>query len=398
MTEASWALHERQLRDPQQVVSLLSERLPHDQHALDADVDGPFWDIIGALGATILVTREYEHFALALSAGDHGPTTSVLRLPHPSGIAVDRDRGAVYIALTRNPNQVMELVPSSSWIPRSDRAHPCDALGLVPRATRIFPGCFYLHDLALVGGRLMGNAVGMNAVVDLSGEGPAVAWWPRSMDTDKGPDLSRNHMQLNSIAAGADLASSFFTASTEGRSEHPPGDPSWDVTSRGVIFSGRSREPIARGLTRPHSARLADDGRVWVADSGFGTVNVANGDQAVPVAGLPGWTRGMCLIDRYAIVGTSRVIPRFSQYAPGLDVTTSVCGLHAVDMATGRVEASLCWPAGNRIFAVDWIPAPMATGFLAGDPHGDANDVEAAWYHFCPPGSTFGPDTPPESH
>ena len=55
-----------------------------------------------------------------------------------------------------------------------------------------------------------------------------------------------------------------------------------------------------------------------------------------PVSRLPGWTRGLSFCKDVAFVGTSRVIPRFRHYAPGLDVERSVCALHAVD-SSGRV-------------------------------------------------------------
>ncbi|TJX04526.1 MAG: DUF4915 domain-containing protein, partial [Mesorhizobium sp.] len=57
------------------------------------------------------------------------------------------------------------------------------------------------------------------------------------------------------------------------------------------------------------------------------------------VARLRGWTRGLCAIGNLAIVGTSRIIPRFRAYAPGLEPDRCVCGLHAVDIKSGRVVA-----------------------------------------------------------
>jgi uncharacterized protein (TIGR03032 family) len=134
------------------------------------------------------------------------------------------------------------------------------------------------------------------------------------------------------------------------------------VDGRGVIFSGATREPIARGLTRPHSARLHKD-KVWVDNSGYGEVGFVQDEELSVVAELPGWTRGLCFHKDIAFVGTSRVIPRFSQYAPGLDVEKSVCGLHAINVKTGEVLGSLIWPFGNQIFAIDWLPATVTRGF-----------------------------------
>ena len=57
------------------------------------------------------------------------------------------------------------------------------------------------------------------------------------------------------------------------------------------------------------------------------------------------------------------MLPRFRQYAPGLDLDESVCGVHAVDIRTGKVLGSLTWPYGNQLFAVEWLPYALATGF-----------------------------------
>jgi Domain of unknown function (DUF4915) len=326
-----------------------------------------------------------------LSCGPNGPSTSVLRVPHPSGLTVDRTRGVVHIACSRNPNQVIQLAPSTGFLKRHDRVLQGARTGLVPSSTRYHPGCMYLHDLAIVSDRVLGNAVGMNAVVDLTDDAAQLVWWPRSIEGMAGPELGRNVVQLNSIAAGVSLDDSFFTASTAGPGFGLPGDADWSIDRQGVVFSGRTREPVVRGLTRPHSARLAGDGVLWVDDSGYGTLCVVDGEQATPVAALEGWTRGLSLLEQYAVVGTSRVLPRFVHYAPGLDVARSRCGVHLVELLSGRVTASLIWPAGNQVFAIDWIPSSLATGFLAGDPTASTESIETAWYAFCPPGATLGP-------
>ena len=59
------------------------------------------------------------------------------------------------------------------------------------------------------------------------------------------------------------------------------------------------------------------------------------GHRFVPIVKLGGWTRGLTFCRSYAFVATSRVLPRFHHYAPGLDPGKSVCGLHAIDLKTG---------------------------------------------------------------
>jgi uncharacterized protein (TIGR03032 family) len=381
-SEALWARHDAEWRDTAQVVS--AWRGAADVDPGPARVRGRFWESLAATGATLLVTREYEHLLLALRADERGARVSYLPLPHPSGLAVDRVGKRAWVASTRNPNQVLELAPATGTLPRADVA--VEALPerpLMPVRSRYYPGCLYMHDLALVGGSLYANAVGLNAVVRLCDDGFAPAWWPRSVERDGRPRMERNYLQLNSIAAGADLAGSYFTASTERIGARRPGHRNFAVDGRGVVFSGATREPIAGGLTRPHSARQ-HDGHVWVDNSGYGELGRIEDGRFRAVARLPGWTRGLCFVGGVAFVGTSRVIPRFRQYAPGLDVASSVCGVHALDLATGRALGSLVWPAGNQVFAIDWLPGNASGGlpFRAGR-RGDSAAAKRLFYAYA---------------
>jgi uncharacterized protein (TIGR03032 family) len=365
--------HGAEWRDPHAIVAQWSDAGEGDPELLRASARGAWWEALDEAGVTLLVSREYEHLVLAV-APDAQRRLSYLRLPHPSGIAFDRARGTVYVASTRNPNQVYAFVPASSANDRRDlaRAAPLRRV-LVPARTWYLPGSSYLHDLAMIGGRLHGNAVGRNAVVAFEDGAARDVWWPAALERDGRPIADRNYVQLNSIAAGADLASSFFSASGERPGRYRPGDPGYPVDRRGVIFSGATREPVARGLTRPHSARL-HRGALWVDNSGYGELGAVRDGRFEPLARLPGWTRGLALAGGLAFVGTSRVIPRFRQYAPGLDLATSRCAIHAVDLASGRVRGSLEFPRGNQIFAIE----PVPRGWTAGFPFARGASAEAA--------------------
>lgn len=363
LLDALWAHHHAELRDPAQIVSQWQGADEVDRGLLRHETRGKWWETLAAAGITLIVSREYEHLLMALSAGRRGPEVTFLRMPHPSGLAVDRGRGILHVASTRNPNQVFDCAPVTGLLPRSDVAsRAVRGAPLIPFRSRCYPGSLYLHDLAILGGRLFGNAVGHNAVVSLDPDGGYErVWWPRCIESRGAPVFGRNHLQLNSIAAGATLRQSYFSASAETISSRRPGHRNFPVERRGVVFSGRTREPVVRGLTRPHSARLHER-RLWVLNSGYGEFGTARG-QFEPVARLPGWTRGLCFHGQVAFVGTSRVLPRFRAYAPGLDVDASTCGVHAVDIRTGRVLGSLSWPRGNQVFAVEWLPRTLSAGF-----------------------------------
>jgi len=349
-------------RNPRAVAALWPGVDAVDERLLRHRERGAFWATLADAGVTLLVTREYEHLLLALHAGRTEPVVSYLPLPHPSGIAVDRKRGVVHVASTRNPNQVHDLAPAVAAPPDvGARAARLVERPLVPVRTRHLPGGTYLHDLALVGGVLHGNAVGKNAVVRIDDDGATPVWWPRCVEKRGGAQLDRNYLHLNSIAAGPTVRHSFFSASADAIGKRRPGDADFPVDRRGVIFSGRTREPLVRGLTRPHSARLRRN-VLWVDNSGYGEVGICR-DGALEVVARPGgWTRGLGFAGGIAFVGTSRVLTRFKQYAPGLDPAKCVCGIHAVEVKSGAVLGSLLWPNGNQVFAIEPVPAAWTAG------------------------------------
>jgi len=382
--DSLWARHHAEWREPAQIATQWEQAAVTDPALLQLRVRGAWWDVLERAKITLLITREYEHLVIALTVRKGKPLTTFLRMPHPSGLAVDRKKNLVHIASTRNPNQIYDLAPVTGLLPRRDmKGEALDSHPLAPVSSRFFPGSLYMHDLALIGGELHANAVGHNAVVSFDSASWKRVWWPHAIETKQGPAFDQNYLQLNSIAAGRTLKDSFFSASTDVMSRRRPGHRNFAVDQRGVIFSGATRDVVARGLTRPHSARLL--GRdLWVDNSGYGEVGVIKDGALEPVTVLPGWTRGLCFHEQTAFVGTSRVIPRFRQYAPGLDLEKSVCGIHAVDARSGRVLGSLIWPNGNQIFAVDWVPQTVTCGFPfhAGARPGAAARIKKMFYAF----------------
>src|SRR6185503_17047718 len=154
--------------------------------------------------------------------------------------------------------------------------------------------------------------------------------------SERGPRLDRNYLQLNSVAAGETLAASYFGASAAVPSRRRPGHLNFPVDRRGVVFSGATREVVGVGLTRPHSARIFRS-EVWVDNSGYGELGRMVAGRFEPVIRLPGWTRGLFFADDIAFVGTSRVLPKYRHYAPGLEPERCQTGIHAVEVKTGTI-------------------------------------------------------------
>lgn len=359
-------LHEAQnvhMRDPAQIASQWTGAGSVDPNLLKYSVRGEWWDILRECAITLLVTREYEHLIMAIHASGR---VSYFSLPHPSGLVVNHKQRLVHVASTRNPNQIFDLTPVSGIKKRLDvrtvKAAETEN-ELIPIRSRFYSGCLYIHDLAIISNNLYANSVGENAILAIDNTANTKrVWWPKCIESTNGPIFTRNHIQLNSIAAGSSLIESYFSASSSKVTRLRPGHLRFPVDKRGVIFSGKSREPIVQGLTRPHSARLYG-GDVWVANSGYGEFGFAETGAFHPIIRLPGWTRGLCFHGHTAFVATSRVIPRFRQYAPGLKVENSICAIHAVDMRTAKIKGSLRWDNGNQIFAIDWLPQTVTSGF-----------------------------------
>jgi uncharacterized protein (TIGR03032 family) len=388
-----WKDNDSAWRSPPQVISLWQDADQVSKESLQYTIYGDWWDILRELRSTIIVTREYEHLLMALSNVDR-PRISYLPVPHPSGLAFDAARKAFYVALTRNPNQIIEFCSSKSLLQRNDLDNAianddhllCDGV-LLPSRALYLPGCTYIHDLAVINNELHANSVGQNCVVQIDMTCTAdPVWWPKCIDADGNPHFEQNYIQLNSIAAGASIENSFFSASADHISHRRPGHKNFAVDKRGIIFSGITREPMARGLTRPHSARLTGD-RLFVDNSGYGELcAIADGKPEV-VCRLPGWTRGLSLHSNIALVGTSRVLDRFQQYAPGLDIHASRCGIHAVDLNSGKILAGLEWPTGNQLFSIEAIPADWAAGFpLEGSRPADYKKIKSLFYAFSKDG------------
>lgn len=354
-----WARQHAEFRDPREIVAQWPGA-SIDPATFRSHIRGPFWDILDDLGVTLVVTREYEHLLQAFCVDDGQARASYLPLPHPNGLAVDPATGRLVVASTRNPNVLFDFAPSAGVT--AGRIGDFDRQ-LVPRLARYFPGCLYLHDIAWIDGRLHGNAVGLNAIVRFDDHGGfEPVWWPRSIDGETGPRFERNYLQLNSIAAGATLEESFFAASSAEPSARRPGHRNFAVDGRGVVFSGATRDVVGRGLTRPHSTRL-HRGEVWVDNSGYGETGRIVDGRFEPFARLPGWTRGLLFQGKYLFVGTSRVLPRYRHYAPGLDPDRCVAGVHVLDARSGKILAAVTWPTGNQLFAIEALPRDKTIGF-----------------------------------
>jgi hypothetical protein len=130
----------------------------------------------------------------------------------------------------------------------------------------------------------------------------------------------------------------------------------------GILMDVASGEVITPGLSMPHSPRWYA-GRLWVCESGAGTLGVIdpNPRKYVPIAEVPGFTRGVDFAGNLAFVGLSQV--RASAVFSGIAITERLteeqrtCGVCVIDLTTGQVIGLLRFEtAVQEVFAVTVLP------------------------------------------
>lgn len=327
-------------------------------------------EILTRLKTTLAVSLEYEHTLVLVYAKKNRLYLHYLEIPHPSGIFFDGTY--LTVSSTRSPNQLLffralpknfrsEILPSKLQNLRSSEFKPQESRLqtplLLPVKSLFLPGQFSVHDVVKMGEGLYVVATGVNFVARVSAEGGFErVWHPKCLDRLGKKAFTTNYLQLNSIARGRTLRECFFTGFSDQPTQAKPWKTGYGPKHKGVVFEGSSRETIYRGLTCPHSIRRRN-GKLWLCDSGMGEVGILDPKRSryTEVAKLQGFTRGLTFLGPYAIVGISKVIPKYEPYAPGLDPRKSQCGIAVVNLKTGSVEATLIWKNGFQVYDVQTL-------------------------------------------
>ena len=138
----------------------------------------------------------------------------------------------------------------------------------------------------------------------------------------------------------------------------------------GVVLDVDTGAVIAQGLTMPHSPRWYRD-KLWVLDSGRGTLSTIDmmTARAEVVAQLPGFTRGLAFIGRYALVGLSKVREHVFAGLPLAEhVRERKCGVWIVDIETGHIAGFLRFEGDvEEVFDVQMMPGMRRPDLLEPD-------------------------------
>lgn len=127
----------------------------------------------------------------------------------------------------------------------------------------------------------------------------------------------------------------------------------------GLIIDVETNEVITEGLSMPHSPKWYRN-ELWILESGKGTlakVNPYSGD-VTTIATLPGFTRGLAFLDKYAFIGLSQVRESvFSELPVTQTKDERNCGVWIVDITNGQIVGMLKFEgAVQEIFDVALLP------------------------------------------
>ena len=138
-----------------------------------------------------------------------------------------------------------------------------------------------------------------------------------------------------------------------------PGGWRENKATAGCILEVPSSKVITEGLSMPHSPRIHNN-ILWVLNSGKGeltAVDIKTGKQEMIVS-LPGYTRGMAFVDRFAFIGLSKI--RETAIFGNLPISDRFddlkCGVAVVDLQRREMISCLEFKSGvDEIFDVQTV-------------------------------------------
>ncbi len=193
-----------------------------------------------------------------------------------------------------------------------------------------------------------------NAIARASREKRFVrAWQPPFIDGLVRGD--RCHLNGLGMRTGKPAMATAFCATG-----HKGGWREQDRFTGGVLIDVQQNAIVAHGLCMPHSPRW-HDGRWWLCNSGHGLLSTFDpqSGQCTEVCTLPGFTRGLCLLNNHALVGLSKIRHKHILDAPPVRAKHKkmIAGIALVDLAQGQQTGTLEFTCGgNEVFDVIFLP------------------------------------------
>lgn len=303
-------------------------------------------ELLARTGRSVIATTYQSGRLVVLRPNPDGSLNTHLRaFPRPMGVAVERDRLALGTS-----SSVWHFDNQVALAQRLPGDTPHDAC-YTPRSAHI-TGDISVHEMAYAGDELWVVNTRFSCLATLDDEHSFVPRWQPRFVTELAPE---DRCHLNGLAI-VDGRPKYVTAMAMTDVRH-----GWraEKVGGGLVIDVDDHAVVAQGFTMPHSPRW-HDGKLWVLNSGDGALCTVDTDtgNVTTVAHLPGFTRGLAFIGRYALVGLSKVREHVFAGLPLAErVTERQCGVWAVDTDTGQIVGFLRFEgAVEEVFDVQVAP------------------------------------------
>ncbi|MDN5923392.1 MAG: TIGR03032 family protein, partial [Xanthomonadales bacterium] len=236
---------------------------------------------------------------------------------------------------------------------------------LMPRRSHV-TGDIDIHEMGFAGDELWLVNTKMSCLCTLAEEHSVVPRWRPPFVSEY--DLT-DRCHLNGLAI-RDGEPTYVSALGE---TDTPGGWRDNKASGGLLMRISDEQVLARGLSMPHSPRWYDN-KLWYLESGAGQLCTLDPDSGTKdvIIELPGFTRGLDFVGRYAFIGLSQV--RETAVFAGLPLTERVsdrqCGVWVVDVLKRQIVAFASFTGKvQEIFAVSVLPWRYPALLEMDDPH-----------------------------
>jgi uncharacterized protein (TIGR03032 family) len=356
--------------------------------SIDYQVTASFVALLEQLGCSLVITNYQSSTVMTFSSlGNGKPVQMFAPFRAAMGLAIDGDRLAVAaqseIVVLSN---IRKLAPSLPKFPGLFDGY------FVPRV-RYTTGECSLHDMVFEGRDILAVNTAYSCICRIDGFHSFVPVWQPPFISEIRPG-DRCHLNGMALENGE-----LRYATALGTTDTPRGWSEHKLTG-GVLMEVPSGRIVSDGLCMPHSPRLIE-GRLYLIEAGTGTLVEVDRDNGArrPIVTLPGFARGLTYHDGYLFVGLSLV--RDSLPFVGLPVEHSgeelICGVVAIELATGRVVGTLRYTGGcTEIHDLQVMAGVRRLGISGNDTDTStlAIDMPDIGLWLDPPPPDSDPDTP----
>lgn len=253
------------------------------------------------------------------------------------------------------PHTIGEMNADAVFMPRKGYLlGPCDVHDILPGV--IFQG--QRHELLFVNTHF-------NCIASLDDNYNFLPiWQPDFITSIRQPD---DRCHLNGMGS-RDGILTFATLC--GRRDTPLG---WKEikANGGVVLDINQNRILCEGLSMPHCPRWHQD-RLWVLNSGVGEFGFVQNGIFNSLCLCPGFPRGLCLVDNYAIICVSKM--RTTSVGQNISLPErlaaknlrQMCGLLVIDINTSKLLHWLYIEGIQELFDVEFMPnirMPFTPGF-----------------------------------